>query len=135
MGTRGTYGWKHDGKFHLFYNHYDSYPEGLGRSVMGFIMDLDKEKFLKNAEKLIVIDEDTIPTEKDYEMYGKFWDKHVSDGISWYSLLRHIQDEYMEHIQLGDLHHSPENNGFIKDSLFCEFGYVINFDTKKEEST
>lgn len=36
MGTRGAYGFYKDGQNKLTYNHFDSYPEGLGNTVVDF---------------------------------------------------------------------------------------------------
>ena len=37
MGTRGLYGFRKNGVDKVTYNHYDSYPEYLGRNILEFI--------------------------------------------------------------------------------------------------
>jgi hypothetical protein len=44
MGTRGLIGLIIAGKRHAVYNHFDSYPDGLGRDVVRFIISLTKEE-------------------------------------------------------------------------------------------
>jgi len=38
MGTRGSFGFRIKTKDKLAYNHFDSYPDGLGASVCDFMM-------------------------------------------------------------------------------------------------
>ena len=41
MGTRGAYGFKSQNKIKVIYNHFDSYPSGLGEDVVNFIQRVD----------------------------------------------------------------------------------------------
>lgn len=43
MGTRGLLGFIISGRRHASYNHFDSYPSGLGAQVAKFILGLDEE--------------------------------------------------------------------------------------------
>ena len=43
MSTHGTIGYKgNDGKYYYVYNHYDSYPEGLGQELLYNLTEEDE---------------------------------------------------------------------------------------------
>lgn len=44
MGTRGFIVYRIRGRYYVTYNHWDSYPTNLGRSIVGGI-PVDREKF------------------------------------------------------------------------------------------
>lgn len=55
MGTRGLVGFIILGRKRGFYNHFDSYPEGLGEDIVRFFMALfeaPKARFKENLEKV-----------------------------------------------------------------------------------
>ena len=55
MGTRGFIVFRVKGKDVAFYNHYDSYPTGLGNEIINFIQSLDEgrlERMANNIENL-----------------------------------------------------------------------------------
>lgn len=37
MGTSGLFGFVYNGKYYVVYNHYDSYPDGLGQDIINEI--------------------------------------------------------------------------------------------------
>lgn len=80
MSTRGTFGFHENGKDRLYYNHYDSYPEGLGEAFINY---------LKGCETNWIEPIISNPRERD--------------------------------------------DDFILDSLFCEYGYIMNKDTNELE--
>ena len=43
MGTRGWYVFKYNGNYYVYYNHFDSYPNYLGKLIYKQITDLIKE--------------------------------------------------------------------------------------------
>ena len=51
MGTRGYIVYIHKGKYYGVYNHYDSYPEGLGINLVESLVNFKTNK--KNIEELI----------------------------------------------------------------------------------
>lgn len=81
MSTRGTFGFHRNGKDELYYNHWDSYPDGLGVAFIDYL-------------------------------------KGNKDG-NWI-------EEILAHPESRD-------DNFIKDSLFCEYGYIMNYDTNELE--
>ena len=46
MGTRGYKVYRHKGRYYVYYNHYDSYPSGLGLDILREIpRNVPKEEF------------------------------------------------------------------------------------------
>lgn len=139
MGTRGSVGFIYQEKENLAYNHFDSYPEGLGADVLEIIVKINKEegweKFKKNAIKLKNVEGDITDQKliKKYEKYSNLGvsKKELSDP---YCLFREIQgSDWLNEVYTGELEDYTLDNKFIKESLFCEYAYVINLDTMKLE--
>jgi len=137
MGTRGAVGFRLDNKFYVTYNHSDSYPAGgLGDEVVKFCMFVEGlqawEKLAENVRKLILIDEYSgKPTQEDVDRYQRYCDLSVSNQTSydWYCLLRHAQNGVMLwDVLSGKMGHINDGFDFMKDSLFCEYAYIINLD-------
>lgn len=139
MSTRGAIGVYDEGRdLFITYNHFDSYPDGLGRNVLEFILDVNRrpdgwETFRANCRALTLVDDDTKPTKatiKKYKELGYFDGKVASQkDTDWYCLLRNVQGATtFQEILLGRLAHVIDSAEFIKDSLFCEYAYIINLD-------
>lgn len=139
MGTRGIFGFKINNQYKLAYNHYDSYIEGLGYKIVQQIQDLKKEKkftkLKKNVLKLQLVKsnnvDDQIP-DKLIKKYYKFANLNVggnSEKITWYQLTREAQGEGLIPAIMNGLEHIIDNYDFVLDSLFCEWGYIIDFDS------
>ena len=142
MGTRGLYGVRKNGKDMLTYNHWDSYPTGLGKDVFNFCRALDIKQLNMFADKLVMVQEDSKPTEEQIEICvsNGFYNDSVSTGSTtdWYCLLRNLQGEFGKYKALT----LDENvttifmtdcSNFIQDSCFCEYGYIINLDEEVVE--
>lgn len=132
MGTRGIYGFRKNEVDKLTYNHYDSYPEGLGRNVVEFIGNHTIEELNKIYDKIIMVDNEDTPTEEQIKECEKYADIDVSEQSleDWYCLLRNSQGDLFAY---DDLRYMIDNADFILDSLFCEYGYIINLDTNRLE--
>jgi len=137
MGTRGLVGIKVNGKKKYSYNHFDSYPDGLGMDVVNFCKTVNNwGKFKKNAADVMLVSERSKPSVAIQKKYAKFCNLGVSEGKAdnWYCLLHDVQGvATFEQIYNGNLSHMINSNSFIKDSLFCEYAYVINLDTMNLE--
>jgi len=141
MGTRGAYGYRVNGKDYLTYNHFDSYPEGLGQELVEFVQKVNKtpagwDIFKEFAQRVELVNEDTKPGRKLVETYTKYADTGVAsrDVNDWYVLLRKLQmGKNLHEINEGNLAHMIDSHTFMGDSLFCEFAYIINLDTGKLE--
>lgn len=135
MGTRGLIGLKKDSIYYGYYNHFDSYPEGLGQQVVSFLKGLENNDLVtlsKNVGLMDYYDPDATPSQYLKEKYKKFSNLNVSSRSldEWYCLLREIQGvDTLTHILSGELRHAEKNAmSFIKDSLFCEYAYIVNLD-------
>ena len=137
MGTRGLVGLTIGKKRKSTYNHYDSYPSNLGENMVEFCKTVtDWDAFKANAKKVELVDEHIKVPTKLVNKYIQFSNVDVGDQElnSWYCLLRKIQGVgILEQIRLGNVEHMINSNDFIKDSLFCEYAYIINLDTMKLE--
>lgn len=107
MGTRGFVGFKDDnGDIHGWYNHFDSYPDGLGQQVVTKLTGLSthqiKEFF---TMKLKLID-----SEEHYQNHKDIMDKDWTENTT-FNLL--------------------DGGEFYKDPLFCEYSYI--YDIKANE--
>jgi len=136
MGTRGAYGFRHKEKDIVSYNHFDSYPSGLGNKVANFLnMFTNVEDLQKVAEGIELVNEDSKPTKeqkiecKKFELFNKTVSSQ-SDG-DWYCLLRESQGDLT--IYTDGFKYMIDGHKFLADSLFCEWAYIINLDTGELE--
>lgn len=140
MGTRGIVGFTLDGEDKLTYNHYDSYPDSLGEDMVDFVRNMDAAAVKKQVQKLILVQEDGAdPTPEQIEKLNHYCNPNVgarlSDArsnppINWYQLLRETQGDPAAILEAG---YMVDSRTFILDSLFCEYAYIINFDTNMLE--
>lgn len=132
MGTRGAVCLVVDETEKVIYNHYDSYPGGLGEDVVGWLRAAlaMSEVETRSAVSALRPVPDAEPTPEDFERLAKFRDPHVNRGEGWYSLLRHTQGDLALTLKAG-LYESAAN--FPYDSLFCEWAYVVDFDARRFE--
>ena len=43
MGTRGFYCFRYKGLYYVIYNHWDSYPDGLGETLVNQLRNIDPQ--------------------------------------------------------------------------------------------
>ena len=135
MGTRGAYGFHVNGKDKVTYNHFDSYPSGLGADVVRFIQETDDAELERIANKIVLVDEGGRPTGRQVVQCSDAGT--VNLGVSeqsledWYCLLRNAQGDL--NVYKGDLPYMIDSASFLSDSLFCEWAYIINLDTEELE--
>ena len=128
MSTRGLVGFVVDGQVKASYNHFDSYPTGLGEAVVKFIEAHRRDEGLKEKVAAIrLVDENQPPTPEDVAHFASVTDLEVSAQSTddWYCLLRNAQGDLEAYLKLGAM---PDNSSFAEDSLFCEWGYLVNLD-------
>lgn len=132
MGTRGVTGFVADGKWYVTYNHFDSYPEYLGMLVLEFCKGgWDWEAVKENVRKVKLVGDRDVPTEEEIYHYACFSNLDVSTRslTDWYCLLRNLQGvNILYAIARDDVEHMIDNHKFMADSLFCEWGYIIDLD-------
>lgn len=118
-----------DGTVKGTYNHYDSYPSGLGSEIGKFAATLTGDRLAEYADKaraVTFVDEERKPTKAERMKYQQFTDSRVGEGDDWYAVLRNLQGNVGLTLDAGIM---PDNLSFAYDSLFCEWGYLLNFDT------
>jgi hypothetical protein len=130
MGTRGAIGIRIDGQDKVAYNHFDSYPEGLGVDAVEFIREWladGRDKMRDAARSITLIDEDIPPTQAQKDRLAPVADLGVSEQSldDWYCLTRHLQGDLGGYLKYGVM---PDGHVFMQDSLFCEWAYVVNLD-------
>lgn len=135
MGTRGFIGFiMPDGAVKGSYNHYDSYPTGAGKDLQNElqVMNGDLPSLLPQVEALRWVDhDDDMPTAEEVaaiKAQGIIPDERVSTGKDWYATLREQQGSWIKPLRLGIAIASHE---FLQESLFCEWGWVIDFRTNE----
>lgn len=136
MGTRGLVGVVIDDTPKATYNHFDSYPTGLGLDVVKFVQGLDWENLDADREafqNLTLVDESENPTDEQIDVLnarGIDSPVAVSTGVDWYAWLREAQGNLSEYLRIGFM---PNGTTFGSDSLFCEWGYLVNLDNQTVE--
>ena len=118
MGTRGLIGFIIAAQRHASYNHFDSYPSGLGADIVKFILSLSDEeidKMVKVVSDLKWVDGDVEPSAEIQEHYVKAGFSDLSVGrqstADWYCLLRKVQGAaILPAIQSGELQHVIESS-------------------------
>lgn len=132
MGTRGLVGFVVNGENKLTYNHFDSYPDGLGLDVLHFLQErlpAGFEDLVEQADALVVVQEDEKPTPEQVKELLGFANTSVSDGDpnNWYVLLREAQGDLAAILASGYLIDGQE---FGVESLFCEWAYTVDLDKR-----
>ena len=136
MGTRGVWGFRKNGHTIATYRQFDCYPEGLGKDFFEFVKKNNKQGRLWNLfDNIIEINEKDKPTEEQKEYCKKmgWFNDYVSSKSDddWYCLLRGLQDPENWQTVIddgGNVYVDNCINFLIRDSLFCEYGYIFDID-------
>jgi hypothetical protein len=130
MSTRGFISFAVDGTTKTAYNHHDSYPDGLGLGVLDWARSVDLNEAGVAAQALRVVTDADEPTDEDIAHLAPFTNRNVggrSERPTWYQLLRETQGDPGAMLQAGVIEDGSE---FPADSLFAEWGYVVDFDAQ-----
>jgi hypothetical protein len=133
MGTRGVMGFRFNGIDKLVYNHYDSYPAGLGNDLLKWLQHVQGDlPTVEAAVQGLTSIAGRAPTAEDIERLQPWTDLTVGEQRTqdWYCLLRLAQGDPGQVLKAGFF--DPAND-FILDSLFCEWGYIVNLDERTFE--
>jgi hypothetical protein len=139
MGTRGLFGFYYQGKFYVIYNHFDSYPSGLGAAIVEELRRAIQEssdpknrlsKWIQQLEQLRLVSPRVPPTLEDIQKLRPYTDVNVSQQSTtdWYCLLRHCQGSVEKVLASGYLDNCVDTSGL---PLWEEYAYIINLDTQK----
>ena len=133
MGTRGIYGFRKNGIDKITYSHFDSYPDYLGSNIVDFCHDNYLEEFNRIYDQIQLVNPNSTPTPTQIEECEQWTNLGVSAGSEqdWYCLLHKAQGDLT--VYQNGLNYMMDYSNFIKDSLFCEHGYIINLDTNELE--
>lgn len=135
MSTRGYMGIKKKGELKGQYNHFDSYIEGLGKEIIDTLNTIPKVNLISKLnevyDNIILVNENDKSTQEliEYAIKYDLYDSNVSNGNTndLYCLFRKAQGRL--DLYLNGLKYMLNGNDFLKDNIFCEYGYVINLDT------
>lgn len=130
MSTRGSIGFRVNNVDRLTYNHFDSYPGGLGEDFVKQCKKLATRSIIGLKKKVISlksVNEEVPPTKEEIKKLLKYVDTTVGEQspTDWYCLLRNTQGDLGSILNCGYI---SESNDFILDSLFCEYAYILNLD-------
>lgn len=111
MSTRGLIGFVHNGDVHAQYHPHSSYFSFLGQEIVDFCDTVvDWEAFTQAYEKIN-------------------WQQDIETNLSEDMIGAGI----LKHILAGNITHLIDEKDFAKDSLFCEYAYLLNLDTQALE--
>ncbi|RYD49074.1 MAG: hypothetical protein EOP83_25630 [Verrucomicrobiaceae bacterium] len=134
MGTRGAFGFRVDDTDRVVYNHYDSYPSGLGRDMLQYVAEqniIHGDNLIPalsgQARGMIKLEPDQKPTPEQIKELEPFTDLSVNGGRTdtFYTLLRKTQGD--PNLMLEARYYTPADT-FLREGLFCEYAYIINLD-------
>ena len=132
MGTRALTVYKKNNEIKIAkYSQWDGYPSGLGADLLAAFKDLGKDAISKCVDRATMIDFEG----KDKEFIDKV--NSTEDWPSIYPLLSRDTNgasilKYLNNPDYG--HYGMKFDlDFASDSLFCEWCYVIDFDSNTLE--
>lgn len=133
MGTRGFVGFVAEGREAITYNHFDSYPDGVGTQVLAWlraVVEYHETTKVQAAVSMLqaVTDDSPPPNREQLEHLRQYTDLNV-DGkpqeVSWYQALRGTQGNPQA---ILNARYYEDAKNFPQDSLFCEWGYLVDLD-------
>lgn len=133
MGTRHLIAVQLNGKYRIAqYGQWDGYPSAQGATVLNFLKtEMDRPKFetaLRAASFLTKEDMDAINAEIEAKNLKDKWQK------VWPHLSRDAGGEILQMVQDADAGIKLKDEiDFAANSLFCEWGYVIDLDANTLE--
>ncbi len=139
MGTRNLTMVVKDGKIKVAqYCQWDGYPTGQGIDLVKFIQTkLHMNEFKTAIDQCAFIGQSEI--ERRWKAVGAddsgFVNSMVADKFEqrWPELSRNTGANVLELIQNAGVRELADDTNFAKDSLFCEWVYVVNLDKEMVE--
>lgn len=146
MSTRGAFGFRCDGKDYVSYCHFDAYPDGLGVKVFADVATLLAElayrfrtdpkeprmNLIKERVRSIrLVESEKAPTPEDEKAFSHLRSFGVGgDSLTYYQLLHQLQGSLVRCFDSGIM---VEYSAFLKESLWCEYAYIMNLDSESLE--
>src|SRR5947207_15584270 len=105
MGTRGFYCFYYKGLYYVIYNHFDSYPEGLGMTLVNQLRKLDPQELRKLIDNVMVININEDIEEKRFpilspDLIERFRKMIMQDSIYLVSIKQYYEG-FKEEIKIG----------------------------------
>ena len=141
MSTRGAWGIKKGDKIIVQYNHFDSYPTGLGEQIVEDLNEWYKdapEEWIKRLNEVLdeveVINEEKTPqpTEEQLQYIRDEGIKFDENYKEWFSVLSELQGRVLPYLK-GFKYFLDWGVEWLNDSLFCEWAYIFNLDNNTLE--
>jgi hypothetical protein len=130
MSTRGLYIFKYKGKYYVFYNGHDSYPEGpygLCSRLIQNLRKLTREQIIELLEKLVLLHEEHVTANESQECNqdGETDFISIEDALTrpyayWRFFVR--DKELKKNVVINNL------EDFNWDLYDMEYVYTMNFD-------
>lgn len=145
MGTRHLIGVVKDNQLKVAqYGQWDGYPEGQGAAVLEFLSNKENiNKLTKNLSKTRFIDEDGVDKDfiESYRNNAPEWsndpDNRTEEQVKWFKtyMSRDLGAEILFNIaeSKDDEILIANSEEFARDSLFCEYAYIIDLDANQLE--
>lgn len=129
MSTEGAYGFRVNNQDKLTRSLTGSYPTNLGYRIADFVRTTSKADLRTIAEKVQLVSRKSTPTAEQKKTYKGYANTSVSSGSlnEWRVLLYKTQGALG--VYKGILDILIDDNDFVRDSLWCEWAYVIDVDT------
>ncbi|KAF2110453.1 hypothetical protein BDV96DRAFT_584025 [Lophiotrema nucula] len=110
MGTRGFYVYRWHGRYYVYYNHWDSYPSGLGKTLLSMIPK-DPEEYKKWLEQ----------KRAEYSEIEQKFDEQVFTVVNPFEA-NSTSAAGVEDVEMMPSFSEPAND------LWIEYIYIINLD-------
>lgn len=128
MGTRGMMAFAVEDEIKGMYNHWDSYPTGLGYEICKWIGKADIAQAIEKFKALEKIDSSVPPTEDQKLALMRYANPNVSTKSfdDWYVVLRETQGDPQATLDAG----------YYEDGYLYgveEYGYLIDLTGEKLE--
>ncbi len=109
------------------YGQWDGYPEGQGKTILKFLKKFDLKIFKERLRKVSFIDKKKV---------DELWKETQTIELfksNYPELHRDTGAEVLQLIYEGKAFKLIDDSKFIRDSLWCEWVYVIDLDKKRFE--
>lgn len=130
---------KVDGQTKAGYVHSDAYPSELGANVLDWLREqyehdavtLSLQRARYFAQRLVVVDDDTEPTETQQYELRRFANTNVSSKQldEWYVLLRECQGDPAKTLESGFIHGTAKIEPY-RLGRGHEYFYLVDFDER-----
>lgn len=135
MGTRHLICVVIDGDFKIAqYGQWDGYPDGQGIDILTYLRTANYDALTANLRKLRwTTHEDFARVNKELDLGDSGWmdmEQAARYKAAYPALSRDTGSKILALVEAGGVEFVTDSRDFAQDSLFCEWGYVIDLDTK-----